>query len=146
MKQGSEYRLAEKPCIDELKRLGYEYLLPKDHAAHREGDNFVILNLKFIQAIQKINGIDAESAKDVYLHIQQTIDNEKFTRILRGNYSRTIDGESTKRTIKLIDFKNPGNNLFTVTNQFYVKTQHTPCTVCHKPQATPWLKWPLLLY
>lgn len=125
MTQGSEYRLAEKPCIDELQKIGYSYLKPKDHTKNRDGDNLVILKTDFIEAIKKINGIDEQTANDVYQDILRFSDNQEFTKVLRGDYSRIVAGEQTKRTIKLIDFKNTNCNLFTVTNQFYVKAQQS---------------------
>ena len=38
-----EYTLAEKPTIDGLVGLGYEYLHPDHHDEHRDGENHVIL-------------------------------------------------------------------------------------------------------
>lgn len=124
MKQGSEYRLAEKPCIDELIKLGYSYLKSEHLITERENNNVVILKTQFIQAIKKINGIDESSAQDVYQDIMRIVDNQEFTQVLRGDYSRKVKGESTKRTIKLVDFINPKNNQFTCTNQFYVQSQN----------------------
>lgn len=123
MKEGSEYRLAEKPCLDELQKLGYTYLKPESHATHRESDNLVILKPVFIQAIQTINNLDETTANDVYQDILRITDNEEFTKTLRGNYSRRISGKSTKQTIKLLDFQNTKKNTFTVTNQLYVRSQ-----------------------
>ncbi|MCB9229844.1 MAG: type I restriction endonuclease subunit R [Deltaproteobacteria bacterium] len=125
MKQGSEYRLAEKPCIDELIKLGYTYIKPEEHSEHRDSDNLVILRSEFVKAIQKINNIDERSTEDVYQDILRITDNQEFTKVLRGEYSRTIAGESTKRTIKLIDFLDLKNNSFSHTNQYYVRSQHS---------------------
>lgn len=125
MKQGSEYRLAEKPSIDELVKLGYTFVKPESHPEHRDSDNLVILRPEFIKAIQKINKIDEHTAEDVYQDILRITDNQQFIKVLRGEYSRTISGESTKQTIKIIDFLDLKNNIFTVTRQFYVRSQYS---------------------
>ena len=126
-----EYTLAEKPTIEGLGKLGYEYLRPDQHDEHRDGENHVILRPILIEAIQRINGVSEEVARATYSDLLGVTDNEEWTNLLRGNYSRTVPGESTKKTIHLIDFLNPENNTYTVTNQLYVKSQksHIPDVV-----------------
>ena len=118
-----EYTLAEKPTIDGLGKLGYEYLRPSQHDEHRDGENHVILRPILIEAIRRINGVSGDVARAVYSDLLGVTDNEEWTSLLRGNYSRSVPGESTKKTIHLIDFLHPENNTFTVTNQLYVKSQ-----------------------
>jgi type I restriction enzyme R subunit len=55
---------------------------------------------------------------------REKMTHERWFEILRGQYSRSIPGESTHQTIRLIDFLEPSNNRFTVTNQLYVKSEH----------------------
>lgn len=119
----SEYLLAEKPCIDELVALGWQWLKPKDNELARDGLNHVILRDECIVAIQRINGVDEETARAVYSDLLHIHDNQRFTQLLRGDYSRTVAGEAKKKTIHLIDFKNTANNRFTVINQLYVQAQ-----------------------
>ena len=123
MKQGGEWKLAEKPTIEGLQSLGYEYLPPDQHDAHRDGDNQVIFRPIFINALQKINHLSQEDATSVYFELLNKNDNEEWSNILRGNYSRTVSGKTKKQTIKIIDFQSPENNIFTVTNQLYIKAQ-----------------------
>jgi type I restriction enzyme R subunit len=118
-----EYTLAEKPTIDGLCQLGYEYLHPNQHDEHRDGENHVILRPVLIDAIHRINAVSADVARATYSDLLAVTDNQKWTKLLRGDYSRKVPGESTKKTIHLIDFLNPQNNTFTVTNQLYVKSQ-----------------------
>ena len=118
-----EYTLAEKPTIDGLVGLGYEYLHPDHHDEHRDGENHVILRPVLIEAIQRINGVSEDVARATYSDLLGVTDNQQWTKLLRGDYSRTVPGESTKKTIHLIDFLSPQNNTFTVTNQLYVKSQ-----------------------
>ena len=119
-----EYTLAEKPCIDALVNLGYTWMPPSQNDRARDGQNQVILRDILIQAIQDINNVSEEVARGVYHELLAVSDNEQWTSILRGNYSRTVPGEDTKKTITIIDLLHPENNTYTVTNQLYVKSQH----------------------
>ncbi|MBF0383036.1 MAG: HsdR family type I site-specific deoxyribonuclease [Magnetococcales bacterium] len=123
MKKGGEWRLAEKPTIEGLKALGYQYLSPDLHHTHRDGDNQVILRPILIKALQQINKITKEDATAAYFELLNKNDNAEWTNILRGDYSRTVSGNGKKKSIKIIDFFAPENNTFTVTNQLYVKAQ-----------------------
>jgi len=126
-----EYTLAEKPTLAGLGKLGYEYLHPDQHDEHRDGENHVLLRPILIEAIGRINGVSEEVARATYSDLLGVTDNEEWTSLLRGNYSRTVPGESTKKTIGLIDFLDPANNTYTVTNQLYVKAEkpHIPDVV-----------------
>jgi type I site-specific restriction-modification system R (restriction) subunit len=123
-----KYTLVEKPCIDALDKLGYDWLRPCQNDRARDGQNQVILRDEFIQSVQKINGVSEEVARGVYYELMAVSDNEHWISILRGNYSRTVPGEDTKKTIHVVDLLNPENNSYTVTNQLYVKSQNP-----HKP-------------
>ncbi|WP_417430954.1 type I restriction endonuclease subunit R [Kiloniella sp.] len=122
---GGEWVLAEKPTIECLRTLGYKYLDPEKHKEQRDGQNHVLLRPVFIKAIQKINGISEEDAQAAYLELISKTDNEEWSQLLRGNYSRTVPGKATKQTIKIIDFLNIDNNTFTVTSQLYVKSEQS---------------------
>lgn len=124
MTYANEYTLVEKPCIGALTSFGYTYLSPQQNQVARDTLNEVILRDIFITSIQRINQIPEEAARATYQDMLRVTDNEQWTNLLRGNYSRNVPGESTKKTIRLIDFLNPENNTFTVTNQFYVKSQN----------------------
>ncbi len=124
MTQATEYTLVEKPCIDALVKLGYTWLPPQQNQPARDTLNQVILRDIFITAIQRINNVPEEVARATYQDMLIVTDNEQWTNLLRGNYSRNVPGETTKKTIRLIDFLEPKNNTFTITNQFYVKAQN----------------------
>ncbi len=125
-----EYTLVEKPCIEALEKLGYKWLRPSENDRARDGQNQVILRDKFIEAVQKINDVTEEVARGVYYELMAVSDNEKWISIMRGNYSRTVLGKETKKTIHVIDLLNPNYNIYTVTNQLYVKSQNP-----HKPDV-----------
>ena len=125
MSFGPEYTLVEKPTIDILKNLGYEWLKPEDNISAREELNNVILKNIFISSLMRINSVDEETARAVYQELLSVTDNERWTYILRGNYSRKVPGQATNKTIHLIDFRKVYNNSFTITNQFKVQSQNS---------------------
>lgn len=134
MKGGPEYSIVEKPIIDYLTKpsIGYKWLKPVDNVIARDGLNQVILRDTLISSIVRINNISEDDARVVYLDLLNIQDNEKWTHILRGDYSKTIQGESKKKTIHLIDFLNTDNNIFTVSNQYKVEAERSriPDIVC----------------
>lgn len=124
---GPESSLVEKPAIDLLTGLGYDHLPPAANELARDGLNQVLLRDHVVAAVQRLNGVDAETARRVYQDLLTVSDNERWLDILRGQYSRAVPGEATHQTIRLIDFLDPSNNRFTVTNQLYVKSEHPRC-------------------
>jgi type I restriction enzyme R subunit len=124
---GPEFGLVEKPAIDILTGLGYDFLRATENELARDGLNHVLLRDHVIEAVQRLNDVDADTAGRVYQDLLMISDNERWVEILRGQYSRAVPGEATHQTIRLIDFLNPTNNRFTVTNQLYVKSEHPRC-------------------
>ena len=96
MTYGPEYTLAEKPILDFLKTQNYAYLHPRDHDGCRDGENNVILRPEFISAVTKINNLDEDTAAAVYQDILRLTDNQEWLRHLRGDYSRSVQGQQTK--------------------------------------------------
>lgn len=120
---GAEWSLAEKPAIEGLLALGYTFVTKADHSTLRDGENHVLFRLHLIASLQRINGISEDDAQAVYTELLGRTDNEDWLTLLRGGYSRRVQGQATEKTIRLIDFANPANNTFTVTNQLYVKSE-----------------------
>ncbi|HAI29616.1 MAG TPA: restriction endonuclease subunit R [Thalassospira sp.] len=123
MTMGSEWQLAEKPTIQTLKDMGYTVVTKVEHEALRDGENQVLFRPHLVDAIQRLNGLSDEDAQAAYVDLISKNDNEEWLGILRGNYSRKVQGQTEHKTIKLIDFLKPENNTFTVTNQLYVKAE-----------------------
>jgi type I restriction enzyme R subunit len=121
---GPEFALVEKPTIDFLKDLGYSYLPPSKNELARDGMNQVFLRDEFIEGVQRLNEVDEETAVRVYRDLLNVSDNERWLAILRGQYSRVVPGEATHQTIRVLDFLDPRNNRFTITNQFRVESEH----------------------
>lgn len=124
---GPEFSLVEKPAIDYLVGLGYEHLPPGDNELARDGLNQVLLRDHVIDAVRRLNGVDADTAERVYQELLTVSDNERWLEILRGDYSRNVPGHVDKQTIRLLDLVDAANNRFTVTNQLRVESQHPRC-------------------
>ncbi len=90
---GGEWLFAEKPAIDALKAIGYAYLHPDLHDQNRDAQNHVLFKPIFIEAIKRINNIGDADALAVYQELVSKSDNEEWTNILRGNYSRLVEGK-----------------------------------------------------
>jgi type I restriction enzyme R subunit len=121
--RGTEWRLAEKPSLEYLQTLGYQFVSPDEHATLRDGENQTIFRPHLVAALQKINGISESDAEAAAAELIRKEDNEEWNEILRGDFSRNVEGQSTQKTLKLIDFHNPSNNHLAVTHQLYVKAE-----------------------
>lgn len=130
---GAEWRLTEKPAIDALVSMGYSFVTKAAHDGLRDGDNQVIFRPNLIEALQRLNGISEADARAAYAELITKADNQEWLSLLRGSFSRPVSGQATEKTLKLIDFANPANNHFTVTNQLYVKAEKSriPDIVLH---------------
>ena len=122
-RRGTEWRLAEKPTLEYLQSLGYSFVAPEEHATLRDSENQTIFRPHLIAALQKLNGISQADAESAIAELIRKEDNEEWTEILRGDFSRIVEGQNTQKTIKLIDFHNPSNNHFAITHQLYVKAE-----------------------
>lgn len=122
---GPEQIFSVTPTIDTLVGLGYNFLSQDQNELARDGLNQVLLRDEFIASVQRLNDVPEEVARAAYSELLGVRDNERWTRLLRGDYSRTIPGQPEKKTIKLIDFLHSGNNTFTVTEELTVEAQKT---------------------
>jgi type I restriction enzyme, R subunit len=120
---GYEWKLAEKPTIEALQAHDYTFVEKNKHEELRDGRNHVLFRPHLIEAIQRINGVSEVDAEAVYHDLLTKTGNEEWLSLLRGNYARKVEGQTTNQTIRLIDFQNPDNNTFTVTNQLYVQSE-----------------------
>ena len=122
MSTPNEYTLVEKPILDTLAgEYGYRFIPPSEHASLRARESEVLFRPLLIQALVRINGIPEETARAVAEDLAQIESNERWTEVLRGQYSRKVPGEATHRTIRVIDFDDVQNNDFAVTNQLRVQ-------------------------
>jgi type I restriction enzyme, R subunit len=135
---GSEWEQSEKPTIEQLVQMGYEYKTNKELNLNRESFNEPLLLDRLEDAIKRLNPwIDDYGVEDAIRQIRKfdtsiqidanEIAHAKIIGLSRGNLEPiTVKqdlGDGTKpHTVKIIDFEpeNISNNDFLVTNQFWV--------------------------
>lgn len=134
----NEDTLSERPAIEQLKRLGYEYLsgnaldpeLKEDCERSSRREVVLVHRLKkklaeinphltedsINKAIRKVTHIQAEGLMEA---------NKIFHRDLVAGISidQDIGARRQKQTVRFVDFENPERNEFLVVNQFWVKGQ-----------------------
>ncbi len=120
MKFNEQYTI-ENHIIKFIKdTLGFEYIKPEEFAKLRELESEYIIALLLERAITALNPTANESEVKNVIHEVKKIDtNEGFLKALRDgvNLKNPITGK--KHDYKLLDFDNPEENHFVVTNQFY---------------------------
>lgn len=130
---------AHVPALHTLMNLGWEYLSPADCLAMRGGNNHVVLKAVLIEELKKRrfsfkgqdyplspNAID-QIMRDLTTPAMQeglAIANEKLYHTLTLGITVTefIDGKKYSPTIPIIDWHNPENNHFSVTEELEVLT------------------------
>lgn len=133
MAQGLEWHLAEQPTIACLEGMGYRFIPPGEHASLRDGENQGLFRPHLVAAIERINGVSRSDAEAAYGDLAAVSDNAAWLAILRGDFSRPVQGETRRRTLRVVDFLTPANNRLTVTHQLRVKAETTriPDVVVH---------------
>lgn len=125
--------------IELLEKLGYEYIYapiiaPDNDAAtsstdQRDSYAQVLLLNRLQTAVKKINyNIPADAQAEAIKEIQRIAspelltNNETFHRLLTEGIpvSKRVGGDDRGDRVWLVDFKNPHNNDFVVTNQFTI--------------------------
>lgn len=124
----------ENFAIELLERQGYQYIYAPDIASdsdtpERSSFEDVLLLERLRTAVGRINpGVPADAREDAIRQLQRLnspeliSNNETFHRMLTEgvNVSYQKDGINRGDLVWLVDFKNPENNDFLVTNQFTV--------------------------
>ena len=124
----------EQFAIELLEEQGYQYvyapnIAPDSKTPERQSFEDVLLLERLRTAVGRINpGIPADAREDAIKQIQRLnspeliANNEAFHRMLTEGIkvSYQKDGADRGDLVWLIDFKNPENNEFLVTNQFTV--------------------------
>ena len=118
----TEYGIVEKPIMDYLQRLGWEYV-SADALKRDVEEPFVLPILR--QAIRNLNPHIIKSDEDVEKvinHLRRCsndiVGNRDFFEWLKGERSIIFKQGEKAQSIRLIDYDNRENNIFIVTNQF----------------------------
>jgi type I restriction enzyme R subunit len=101
-------------------KLGFEYIKPEEFAKYRELETEYIVTPLLEQAIKKLNPTAIESEiKSVIREVKKIDTNEGFLIALREGINLRNPQNGTFQDYQLLDFDNPENNQFVITNQFY---------------------------
>ncbi len=101
-------------------KLGYEYIKPDDFAKLRSLESEYIITPLLEHAIVALNpDISDGEVKNVIHEVKKIDTNERFLKALRNGINIKNSTTGKMHDYKLLDFNNPDNNQFVVTNQFY---------------------------
>lgn len=135
-----EDHISQIPALMLLQKLGYIYLSP-DEAMALRGDktSHVLLEPVLRKQLERINSIQVSGTKTAYFSAQNIENGIEAIRsipmesgFLAGNeyvynlltlgkaLEQSIDGDKKSFTLNYIDWKNPDNNIFHVTEEFAV--------------------------
>ncbi|MBT3235089.1 MAG: type I restriction endonuclease subunit R [Bdellovibrionales bacterium] len=131
------------PALHLLHNIGYKYLTPTEANNERDGKlNKAILEKTLTEQLRKINSIHFRGGKHSFSegNIQKAVQaiahipfdslintNEQIYDLLTLGKSleQTINGHTKSFSIQYIDWKNPENNVFHVTDEFVVERRHS---------------------
>lgn len=139
---GKEWEFSEKPAIEQLVKMGYEYKTNKELNQERDDYSDPLLLDRVKAAIKRINVDDDgnpwilgedEAIQDAINQLRRFNTNipldaneearAKFIGLSRKHLQPItvkLPGETKSKTVKLFDFENIDNNEFIVTNQFWM--------------------------
>ena len=136
-----EQNISQAPALELLQSLGYTYISPEDCLLQRGSEYDVLLKDVLRGQLRKINrytygGVENEFSS---ANIERAIEDldeplteglvkcseRIFDALLLGkSYPQTVgDGKSLSFNLKYIDWENPENNLFHVTEEYRVESQ-----------------------
>jgi len=120
MKFNEQYTI-ENHIIKFLREeLGYEYIKAQEFAKLREFENEYIITSLLTAAVKKINGITDETETQAVVREVKKIDsNQAFLNVFRNGVNLKDPETGRMRDYFIVDFDNPANNHFVITNQFY---------------------------
>ena len=132
--------ISKRPAIELLKKLGYQYISPDEALAMRGGKySNVLLEEVLRRQLRELNSIRIGSRKKARFS-EQNIENGVIAMrnvpmeggYLSGNeavynmltlgkaFEQSIDGDKKSYTMRYIDWENPKNNVYHVTEEFAV--------------------------
>lgn len=120
MKFNEQYTV-EKHVVNFIsKHLGYEYIPSEEFAKLRVLENEYLITSHLADAIKRINDItDDTEVQSILREIKKIDSNEGFLKLLREGVNLKDSQTGKMRDFMVVDYDNPDNNYFVVTNQFY---------------------------
>jgi type I restriction enzyme R subunit len=135
----SEYNDSQKPAINLLRKLGWQYIAPEETISQRNGLlSNVILEDILAERLSAINNFEYKNKEYPFSNsnIQSAINalknvpeeslvktNENIHDLLTlgKSFNETIQGDRKAYTLKYIDWENPDNNVYHITDEFVVE-------------------------
>lgn len=134
-----EYNDSQKPALDLLQKMGWQFL-SSEQVFEARGDMYtnVILDDILAQQLSKINTFDYKGASYKFstgsiqgaINALKNVPNEGLVQTnervydlmtLGKSFNETVQGDRKAYTVNYIDWKNPENNVFHVTEEFEVE-------------------------
>jgi type I restriction enzyme R subunit len=134
-----EDHISQVPALQLLQNLGYTYLRPQEVILQRRGRlSNVLLEGILAEQLRKMNRISYRGAQHAFTeaNIQaavQALKDIPFDGLVRTSekiydllslgkaLEQTIDGDTKSFTLQYVDWRNPANNVFHVTEEFEVE-------------------------
>lgn len=131
----NEWELSEKPAIEDLKSLGYEYkhgseIAPNGEDPERERLSDVVLRDRLREKLREFNEGVPDGAIEEAIAELLGFNSPKITKNNRNFHEKLVggvhveyekDGEQVGDFVDIIDFDEPENNDFLVSNQFEIQ-------------------------
>ena len=134
------------PALQLLQNLGYKYLTPSETVSLRNGKKSAcVLEDVLAKQLAKINAIKFKEKKHAFSDANiknavQSIAHMPFDALMTNNeaiydlltlgkaFEQTIEGYTRSYSLQYIDWKNPENNVFHVTDEFEVERRNSKQT------------------
>jgi type I restriction enzyme, R subunit len=126
----NEANLSENPAVEQLQRMGYQYVPGESLDAERESLKDVVLTKRLAAALRRLNpwlsDDNLPKAVRAVTHVAATSlieASEKLYTILTYGIAleQDLGGGKKGQMVRFFDFEKPRNNDFLVTRQFKVK-------------------------
>lgn len=123
----SERSAVQNPMLKYAQEIGWEYVKPEEALALRGSDTGLYFSGILEAQLIRLNPgvVDLGRTPDILRRLsllKPTIEgNREAHTWMRGEQSVFVPEENRERNLKVIDFENPENNLFHVTDEWYQK-------------------------
>jgi type I restriction enzyme R subunit len=133
-----EFQDSQKPAIDFLQKLGWQYISPDKSESLRGDFHEVLLKPIVIESLGRINSFEYhgkrhafsdDNLQKAYRDLQkvqtpsllQTCEAVYDLISLPHSYTESVEGDQKAYNIKYIDWGNPANNVYHVTEEYIVE-------------------------
>ncbi|MBI4676253.1 MAG: HsdR family type I site-specific deoxyribonuclease [Elusimicrobia bacterium] len=121
---GGERTAVQDPVLAYCQEIGWSYLAPDEALSLRRGAGGWLLYPVLREKLIALNPgvVDENNADDIIGRIESVRcnieGNAEVLKWLRGEHSAQSEGEKRKRNVAVIDFDQPANNVFHVTDEW----------------------------